>query len=457
MVARTVARTSLNDLTPGAIGLQQQAATAREVEDINDQLWRLLALFDVDKIEGDDLDELLKAFAWTGLNPRQQATQATTGITLSTLTGPINVFVGFTVAAGEYQFRGTAAVVIPFGGSVLMPAQAAKAGTAYNVGAGTITRVVTQLPGVDASTNLAAVANGYDRESDDAVRARFKAHVRSLCRCTPVALEGLARTLGVATHDDGAYGDAIKVYEETTPAVRRVCFAKLIEDLVHRGISTLYIDDGVGFVGVPSAQLVEVALAEPVANPATGAVTRRKLQLTHWPVELGPFVLRKNAVALAEGTDYLLNRSNGKILLAAGVAAAAADVFDADFVYSLDLVRAVQVAIEGNPADRTRWPGWRAAGTVVYVRRPVVYPITVQGVVTLLPGYDAAAVCDQIEVRITAYINSLSIGENVVYNQLVEEAMAVEGVFDVQFVTPTVNVSIPDEQVARASSVILTA
>lgn len=461
MVARVVARTNLTDLTEGALGMQLVAATSREVEDIGNQLMNLLTLFDLLQAEGDDLDEIAKVASPNKISPRRGATRATVPLTLGGTPGTV-LPAGVQVAAGSYVFSTISELTIGGGGTINGSGQAANPGSDYNVGSGTVTRIVSTIAGLNTVTNAAAASGGEDRETDDDFRQRIVDYMRSLVTTTPYALEGLAKTIGVTSHNDDETGDLVFVYDEETEVVRRVVQAFAWKDPVNPGNVTLYIDDGVGFVGVSPAQLVAASGAAETLK--TGAAAGdRKLLLTNWPIELGTVVTIERQVGgagawvpLVEGADFRLNRSNGEVYLT--FAATAGDNYRAQpYTYSLDLVRAVQLAVEGDSADRERLPGWRAAGDVVYVRRPTVALIDVTATISVQPGFTPSDVEAACTSAVTAYLNGLSIGADVILAQLIEEIMRIDGVYDVGISIPATTIAVPDEQVAKADTVTISA
>ena len=92
---------------------------------------------------------------------------------------PTNV--AFSATLNGYQLAiGTA--------SVMASVQAAVAGSAGNVQAGTISLIAAAIPGVDTVTNTAPILGGLDGESDAALRVRFSAFLNSRVRATTVAI-----------------------------------------------------------------------------------------------------------------------------------------------------------------------------------------------------------------------------------------------------------------------------
>lgn len=463
MVARMVARTKISDLNAGSGLTQTLGAVAREVEDIHLQMANLLDMLDPATMDSEDLDSWAVIVQPDGVPARRGASRATGAVVLATLgASTVSVARGHIFGADSELFETTASVIIPAGGSIAAPIRAREPGISGNVGSGTITRIVTTRAGIDSCTNPSALTNGEDQESNSSFLDRIKRFMRSLARCNPSSLESLALTIGVTEHADsvpGAIdpGDPIKVFEDSTPVVRRVKYASLVEDEIFRGVSTLYVDEGTGFLAVPAAQLYVAQADEVLVASAVGG--ERRLRSAWWPIELGtPFELQKSPLGggyadLVEGVDYTINRSNGRIVLGAALVATDAIRIHA-YSPTLDLARAVQVAVEGDPSDPVAWPGWRPAGCVVYVRRPTVLPIDVTGVITVGPGYDPVVVGPLCRDAVTAYLNTLPIGAAVIWAQLIEEVMAVAGVTDVILSNPTGNVAVPDQNVARTGTIL---
>ncbi len=73
----------------------------------------------------------------------------------------------------------------------------------------------------------------------------------------------------------------------------------------------------------------------------------------------------------------------------------------------------------------------RAAGIQVTWQRPSIKTVTVTVSVTKIASYDAATVQANVQTAIDNYINSLQIGEDVVYSDLAKAILAAEGVDDI--------------------------
>jgi len=72
--------------------------------------------------------------------------------------------------------------------SLKVPVAAQVAGTIGNVQAGSISLLASAIPGIDSVTNVSAMQNGLDAETDDAFRSRFTNFIASRSRATLVAI-----------------------------------------------------------------------------------------------------------------------------------------------------------------------------------------------------------------------------------------------------------------------------
>ena len=96
-----------------------------------------------------------------------------TGLPLGTAVSTVS-----TANTPAVQFLTTEAATIPGAGAITVPVEATIAGADGNIGAGTITRLVTPIPGVTAVTNDDAASGGTDTEDDDSLKARYAVRVQ---------------------------------------------------------------------------------------------------------------------------------------------------------------------------------------------------------------------------------------------------------------------------------------
>ena len=445
MVNRVIARTPLTDLNDGSVLLQILAASAREDDEQYVQMTRLLDLFGIRTATGDDLDDRAR-----DLNPlviaRNAAVKATGEVTFSRtgVAGTVNIPIGTIVAvpvtdgSEAIEYETTEAGSIPNGNTSSQPLSITclRAGAVGNVAANKITSIVTTVAGVETVTNAAALTTGSDRETDDAFRDRITEFLRSLSRATPRAIESAAETV------------------ESAATGQRIVAAKVLEDPNTPGDFTLLVTNRISDFGGVQERVTVVN--ETLINPALGGETR--FRLNNWPVVEGSaFVLRKNGVPLLLDTDYGVIRSSGEILLYAALAVG--NTLVADYVYFIGLMRQVALLIEGDPADIVVKPGYRAAGCFMHLKAPTPQQVVLAANVTVADGHVVDDVFNAVVTAWTTYVNGLGIGEDVLVAELVDRAMDVEGVQNIQGVTidgGTDDGAIPDDGLAFTSTLLIT-
>ncbi len=451
LIAKTVARSELSDLTDSSSVRHILAAVAREVDDAYYQMTRVTDSFSIDRAAGLDLDERARDIqpgTLRRLGPRRaQGLVVFSRATNDLTTIRVNAGTAIKTADGLIARTLEEAVITPTSpeqvtghglGRDAAPVSAIMdtPGADGNVAIGAITRFVNRPAGIVEVTNSSAFTGGRDQESDDSFRARLKEFVGSLARNTVEALEFVA----------------VGIEDPTTGSNKQVRFSHAFEDPIQRGNVTLYVDDGSGTartVQTVTGENVTLGLVGPPADTAVGG--EEFLQLDNWPVDARvPFEIRLNATPLVNNTDYFLDPTNGRIFFTTPLANT--DVVEADYTYFDGLIQEVQKVVDGDPADRANYPGWRAAGVRVVVNEPVIRNIEVEATLTLVLGTEFATAQAAVETAITDYINQLGISGDVVRNEIIERIMSVTGVSDVSLALPTGNINILDNEVARTTS-----
>jgi uncharacterized phage protein gp47/JayE len=463
MVNRVVSRSSLVGLTRNSVVFHVLAAAANEDAEQYFQLARLRELFSIDSATGSDLDDRA-AEIQPGTVTRRLQLSASGNVVFSRpgTTGTVSIPAGSIVAAsdaeGLIRFRTTVPSSITPGNtdSAATNVVAVEPGVRGNVPAAGIIRLISRIPGVTGVTNATAFSNGRDRESDATFRSRLKAFVQSLSRGTVTALEGFAINVILA---DG----------------RRVLFAHVREPIIPDGTVELFIDDGTGSIEEFSSEFItstDTFLVSALGGETSFFTTQKPIR------DDGGFVLEVDSqalppssgagfVALTRDTDYVLNPASGQIdILASGGfplagGLAAGDSLRANYRYYTGLIQETQRVIDGDPATPLTRPGVRAAGIIVFVRPPAVVFQAIDGSISVSGDFDPAAVGVEVVSAIQTYINALDIGEDVIVAEIIERAMAVDGMFDFNIITltgssPPTNQVILDNQVARITSASIT-
>ena len=441
MINKIVARTNLNDLNQTGQFFKVLVAVSRQLERIYFAMEDLLDETDLDQASGVELDERAKV-----MNPdeiiRNAAVTATGQVRFSRSTlpaSPITIAVGTEVkvpdatASVELKYVTTTLGTIPVAGppyqSNLVSVQAQEVGAEYNVNPNSITAFGAKPSGVDTVTNPASIVTGAGEETDDSFRSRIKLYLKALSRSTITALEDAAMNV-----EDVATGKTVQ-------------WVGVWEDKYDPGNVIVFIDDGAG-----TAESVATVAAEPVLTAVGGEVD---ISLPNHPIhESYAFNLYVNAV-LVPTTDYYINYATGHIKLTALAYPAGLVALDAvtyDGTHYEGLVAEVQKVVDGDAADRSNYPGYRAAGILVKVQVPQILTQSVAANITVSDGYDQATAVAAVAAAIQDYINRLSVSEDVVRNEIIERIMGVTGVYNVNLTSPTADAIVSDTQLARTSS-----
>ena len=457
-INRVVARTSLNDINDGSSLKQFLAAWAREADEIYFQAVNLLDLFDIYEAVGNDLDERAKEYN-PNLISRAFARKSTgsvvfgrTGI-IGTVAIPIGTQVQVPPNGAQpaiiFETTVDGQILAGFSTSAPVDITALAAGAAGNADSGTIIGFTSKPSGVDTVTNPSALTNGRDLESDDSFRNRLVNQIKGLARSHVLGIE----TAALSTEDP--------------ISGKRVVFAQVVEDFVSLGNVIVYIDDGGG-----TAKSTTPVVGGTILAAATGG--ERVVNLPNWPIdESSPFAVRRTAGTglspsgeptglLTLGVHYTLNPASGQInLLQAAfpnglIGGAPGDSIDGDWSYYTGLVAECQKIIDGDPADRVNYPGYRAAGVLIRVQTPGIDQQVIRVNITVSAGFDQTVAAASVATVLSAYINALGIGEDVILNEMRERTMGVAGVYDCEFLTPTGNVAIVDGRMARVSAANIT-
>lgn len=116
-------------------------------------------------------------------------------------------------------------------------------------------------------------------------------------------------------------------------------------------------------------------------------------------------------------------------------------------------VAEVQDVIDGDGTSEN--PGYRSAGINVVVKKPTVVSQNVTATVYVVAGADTAQIRLDIINAITNYMNTLGVGVNIIYNELIAAFLGAYGVTDVSLSVPSANVSITATQVGRVGAITL--
>jgi uncharacterized phage protein gp47/JayE len=454
MIARIVSRTELSDVSDSSVTKHILAAAARQDDELYYQMSLLLKLFSIDTATGEDLDERAKDIQ-PGTVTRLEAQKASGNVVFSRngTTGTVVITAGTKVKTADgLVFTTTASGTITptspeqIGGhgvgrdSGLVPVIADEPGEDSNVVSNTVIKFVQKPTGVDEVTNPSGFANGTDQETDDAFRNRIKQFINSLARSTIDSLE--SGVLGAQDENTGA----------------TILYSIAIEDSTQPGYVTVYIDDGTGSAEssqVVASENVTAGLAGPPADSAVGG--EESLFLENKPVKSSDaFTLVSSTRGTLtggntyiSGNDYWYNHASGQINF--DPALTTGEVITASYTYYTGLIQLAQKIIDGDATDRTNYPGLRAAGILVTVLTPQVLAQNIEVTLVILEGYDQNDVKINVKEAIKTYVNSLGISGDLLVSEMIKRIMNVSGVYNVLVTTPSSDVILLDDQLARTT------
>lgn len=162
------------DRTKGGFFYDFFATLAIEIDKLKQSQNSILKNYFVDTAEGTYLT--LKC-AERGVN-RKLATSATGYVIVKGVEGA-EIIQGEVVASDLINFRFTESKTIPSGGTVKVAVECVSEGTIGNVPTGSITSFPKTLAGLYEVTNENPFTNGYDEETDEALRERYYTFVQT--------------------------------------------------------------------------------------------------------------------------------------------------------------------------------------------------------------------------------------------------------------------------------------
>jgi len=462
MINVLVSRTPLNDITDSSVFKHMLAAPARELDEVYYQLGLIPDLFNLDTAQGEDLDRRAGEIQ-PGLLTRTQAAKATGTVVFSRTgtSGTVTIPTGTLVKTTDGTMFSTISdgtIANGYSSSGAVPATATVGGVSGNVASGTVTLFDSKPAGVDTVSNPANFIGGLDTESDDHFRARLKSYIRSLPRGTVESLEFAAIGVTIANG-------------------QRVAFAHVVEDDVYRGEVYLYLDDGNGTVEQSTLVTGENLTQGFGGGSGDAALGGEEFLYTNLkPLKVDQFnpsasvSLTSSGVGarglLTYGTHYLLNDPAGEFKMTPALVTG--EIITATYTAYGGLIAEVQKIIDGDPEDRTNYPGVRAAGVRVHCRPPQIlqqgihaFVLVAEGYVKGVPigggAYTAGSVLANVADAIRSYVNNLGISGDVLRAEIIAAIMAVPGVQNTQLFSPANDVILLDDQLPRvvATNILL--
>lgn len=117
------------------------------------------------------------------------------------------------------------------------------------------------------------------------------------------------------------------------------------------------------------------------------------------------------------------------------------------YKYFTELLQEVQHVIDGN--ESKEYEQVRAAGVQIAVLAPDVLQQTIALSVEPVEGLTLDVIESDIKAAVSNYINSLGVGDDVILSEITAAIQEIVGVFDVQIDSPSTNVPVGDNELAR--------
>lgn len=119
------------------------------------------------------------------------------------------------------------------------------------------------------------------------------------------------------------------------------------------------------------------------------------------------------------------------------------------YKYHGGLIQSTQWTIDSKDDDFTTYGGVKAAGVHIEVAAPIVKYIDVVVDVTTSGSLTLNSVTNSVKAAISSYIGGLKVGADVIISEIITAIMGVTGIIDVQVNTPSDNITIQDNEIAK--------
>jgi uncharacterized phage protein gp47/JayE len=127
------------------------------------------------------------------------------------------------------------------------------------------------------------------------------------------------------------------------------------------------------------------------------------------------------------------------------------------YAYYTGLTKLVHKTIYGDETDLESYPGVGASGIRFQIRAPSTQEVSIALNVTLAEGLSLSSIENEIKSQVISYVNSLGVGESVIISNIVKRVLnALSGVKDVKITSPSDNVQISENEVAKTRASLIT-
>lgn len=109
------------------------------------------------------------------------------------------------------------------------------------------------------------------------------------------------------------------------------------------------------------------------------------------------------------------------------------------YKYYGGLIHAVGQVERGEATDPVDFPGFAAAGSFIYVSAPLPLEVKISVVINNVTGVPFSTMQSRVQSAVASYVNSLGIGQPVVFSQIIAAVQAINGIQAVAISSPLYN------------------
>lgn len=123
--------------------------------------------------------------------------------------------------------------------------------------------------------------------------------------------------------------------------------------------------------------------------------------------------------------------------------------------YYTGLTKLVHKIIYGDDSDRVSYPGVGAAGITFQILAPTVKEVAINVNITLKEGVSISSVEEDVKSAISAYVNGLGVGSDVIVSEIIDQVMNIDNITDVEVIEPSANIVIADNEIPRTKNSLI--
>lgn len=125
------------------------------------------------------------------------------------------------------------------------------------------------------------------------------------------------------------------------------------------------------------------------------------------------------------------------------------------YAYYIGLIKLVHSTVYGDEQDLVSFPGVGATGVKFQILPPTVEEVGFSVNITLADGVSLSSVENDITTQIISYVNSLGVADEVILSNIASKILTVQGVVDVVVTSPSTNVIIANNELARSKASLI--